>query len=143
MELSKERKRRLLKILERGGIRIDNPSTESFTLYNRALTHSSSENPSYERLEFLGDRVLNLVVAKYLYDNKEEYQEGEMTKRMEFTNNDNLGDLIQNIGLFQANDIDIGKGSSLTHNIYADVFEAWTGVLFLEMGLPTAQDFVL
>src|SRR5688500_9757502 len=51
-------------------------------LFERALTHASASRDSYERLEFLGDRVLGLVVARLIFDRFGSEPEGQMSKRL-------------------------------------------------------------
>jgi ribonuclease III len=142
MDMSTQHTDTLRRFLGCSNIAIGGVSPEFPGMFNRALTHSSTKKPSYERLEFLGDRVLNLIVAEYLYNKREGDTEGEMTKKMEFTNNENLGILVQKLALFHDDDIQMGKGAEVTTNIYADVFEATIGALFLDRGLPVTRDFV-
>jgi len=56
-------------------------STRNLDLFERALTHSSVGGDSYERLEFLGDRVLGVVIARALYDRHPGEPEGSLSKR--------------------------------------------------------------
>lgn len=145
MAVSSERGESLIQFLNRQEIGIKNPSKKSLIRYNQAFTHVSDKGyeSSYERLEFLGDRVLNLIVAQYLFEREENYQEGMMTARMGFTNNENLGGCIKKIGLFPDDIIRLGKDTELTLNIRADVFEAFIGALYLDKKFPAAQKFVL
>ena len=53
----------------------------NIALYEQALTHGSASRTTYERLEFLGDRVLGLVVAEWLYERFPEEPEGQMSRR--------------------------------------------------------------
>ncbi|MFL6744146.1 MAG: ribonuclease III family protein, partial [Sphingomicrobium sp.] len=56
-------------------------SATNLSLFERALTHSSTGPDSYERLEFLGDRILGLVVARALYDRYPDEPEGQLSRR--------------------------------------------------------------
>jgi len=57
------------------------------------------QNPgkNFQRLEFLGDRVLNLIVSHYLYKKFPDDGEGELTNKLRFTSNDNLEEIIENL----------------------------------------------
>ena len=145
MGISPKRIQDLIKFLSNPEIGIYNPSEESLNRYNQALTHGSytGYDSSYERLEFLGDRVLNLIVAEYLYKTRSDDSEGAMTKMMEFARNENLQLCIQRIRLFPDNIIQLGKGTELTPHIRADVFEAFIGAAFLDKKFHAIQDFVL
>ncbi|MFR0367802.1 ribonuclease III [Candidatus Phytoplasma palmae] len=115
---------------------------KNISLYINALTHSSYANESpfqnndNERLEFLGDAVINFLMANYLY-RKNKYDEGSMTKkRAQAVCIDSL--------LIYANEIDLkeyillGKGEQkrYIHNysIIADAFEALFGAIYLDLG---------
>jgi ribonuclease-3 len=145
MGISPERIRALKKFLSNPEIGIDNPSEKSLNRYNQALTHGSytGYDSSYERLEFLGDRVLNLIIAQYLFEKNDEYHEGAMTKMMEFAKNENLQLCVQRIRLFPDDLIQLGKGTELTPNILADAFEAFLGALYLDKKFAATQEFVL
>ncbi|GMG97169.1 ribonuclease III [Tepidimicrobium xylanilyticum] len=123
-------------------------------LLNTSLTHSSYVNEnkgkcdkSNERLEFLGDSVISLVVSEYLYKRFIEFPEGDLTKRrasvvcessLAFAARKiNLGDYLL-----------LGKGEDATggrdrDSILADAFEALTGAIFVDGGLKSAKDFLL
>jgi len=119
----------------------------------QALTHSSFSNEDknniaedYERLEFLGDAVLELSVSEHLFMTKSNMFEGEMTKTRaslvcEFT----LAVCARNIELGQY--ILLGKGEELTggrdrDSIISDVFEALIGAIYLDGGLASAKEFI-
>jgi ribonuclease-3 len=102
-------------------------SPEALEQYDRALTHRSAvreigDGGDNERLEFLGDRVLNFIIAEYLYETFSE-AEGELTARMEFTKNRNLARLISASGTGFENLILTGKGQVKTPRIIAGSFE--------------------
>lgn len=107
-------------------------------LINTALTHSSYayENnvESYERLEYLGDAVLELVTSKYLYKNTN-YSEGHMSKlRSSYVCETALDEYAKKINLKEY--IKLGKGIKEPNKaVVADVFEAMIGVLYLENGI--------
>jgi ribonuclease-3 len=129
-------------------------TTDRLELYHLAFTHSSwikeqyhdSGNESYrtdnERLEFLGDRVLNLIVAEYLFS-RYEMNEGAMTGRMEVTRNRNLARIVRDLDCGFEELILIGTGQKKTPGIVADAFEAFIGALYLDCGFEETTQIVL
>jgi ribonuclease-3 len=116
-------------------------------LFVQALTHGSTGiTPDYQRLEFLGDRVLGMVIAELLYTRFPKAAEGQMSAFLnrlvsrescaQIARACNLGPLIR-LGK-QARD-DGGAGST---NILGDVVEALIGALYIDGGLETARRFV-
>lgn len=103
-----------------------------------ALTHSSYANEnkveSYERLEYLGDAVLELVTSRYLYKNTN-YSEGHMSRiRSCYVCETALDEYAKKINLKDY--IKLGKGiKEPNESVVADVFEAVIGVIYLENGL--------
>jgi len=116
----------------------------------RALTHASargSAGEDYERLEFLGDRVLGLVVAEMLFSSYSAATEGELSVRLNaLVNAETLAELAEEIGLsdlIQAGtDIRSPKGRKRV-NLRADVMESLIAALYLDGGLETARRFIL
>lgn len=115
-------------------------------LLNTALTHSSYANEAncehYERLEFLGDAVLQLSMSEYFY-NKTNLKEGEMSKiRASYVCENALFEYSNAIGLTP--NIRTGNGvSNVTPSIVADCFESVLAVIFLEHGFSVAKKYVL
>ena len=120
---------------------------KDIALYERALTHSSREDePDYERLEFLGDRVLGLSIASWLYERYPNEPEGKLSKRLNALVS---GDVCAEIG----REIDVrpflrlGKqaredGAADSDNVLGDIVEALIGALYEEYGLEAAKAFV-
>ena len=117
-----------------------------------ALTHSSysNENKSYsfnERLEFLGDSVLGIVISDYLFKNEKELPEGELTKlRANIVCEESLSDVAKEINL--GRHILLGRGEEATGgreraSILADAFEAVIAAIYLDGGIEDAKLFVL
>ena len=124
--------------------------TNNLELYEIAFTHTSycNENKdatSYERLEFLGDKIIDFVVTEYLY-NKKNVDEGEMTKlRASHVCEDALYEYSLNNNLDKY--LRLGKGEEASGGrekkaILADVFESFVGALYLDQGLDTARKFI-
>ncbi len=118
-------------------------------LYEIAFTHTSYANEegcqSYERLEYLGDAVLELVISEYLYQNTT-YEEGMMTKlRAHYVCETALYEYSMRLGLNEY--LRLGHGEEHTGGKYrkaivADIFESFTGALFLDQGLECAKKFI-
>jgi ribonuclease-3 len=118
--------------------------------YELALTHSSAaRNPRdhYERLEFLGDRVLGTVIAKALYDRYPDEPEGFLSRRYNvLVARETCAENGREIGVPSL--VRLGKqaradGANQSDNVVGDVMEALIGALFMEAGFETARDFVL
>jgi len=145
-------KEKVLLLLWKLGLRSEEISPVSLDLYVQALTHSSyvkgqqpletSTLQDNERLEFLGDRVLNLIVAEYLFCHFNE-PEGELTPRMEVTRNKNLSLLVPSLKLGFEDLILVAQNQSVTPGIIADAFEAFVGALYLDRGFDAARGIVL
>ena len=125
--------------------------TENEHLYDMAFTHGSygtihKLDYTYERLEFLGDSVLSLIVSEYLYKKYPQYEEGKLTKlRANYVCQNALIYYSQELGLQDYLKVS-AEESNLTHNeilsITADIFESFLGAMFLDQGLDFAKDFI-
>ena len=130
-----------MKFLKDLGIEIKNKE-----LLNIALTHSSYSNEfggeNYERLEFLGDSVLQLIMSEYFYMNKN-MNEGDMSKtRASYVCESALYEYSKKINLIPA--IRVGHGLDHTENetIIADIFEAVLAVIYLDKGYEVAKNYI-
>lgn len=125
-------------------IGIENIPGEHLNRYELAFTHRSvnGEEKSYERLEWLGDRVLNLVVSTYLYE-KNDGEPKDLSRKMECVSNDNIQKVIEEELLIPDTLIQTGKGTLVTPNIRADVFEALVGAIYLHLGFDGTKDVIL
>lgn len=116
-------------------------------LLQRALTHRSHSQAHYERLEFLGDSVLNCAVAKHLYDTYPDLPEGDLSRlRSNLVNQQTLFDLAQQLNLGDLLLLGEGERKSAGHrrpSILADAMEALFGAIFLDGGFVAAQQAVL
>lgn len=121
-------------------------SPQDLKLWERALTHASRGDVHYERLEFLGDRVLGLAMAEWLFDEFPDEPEGALSKRLNaLVSGIVCADIAREIGV-QAH-LRLGKqarddGASDSDNILGDVMEALLGTLFRERGLDPARAVV-
>jgi len=113
-------------------------------LLRQALTHSSTGAAvNYERLEFLGDRVLGLVMAQILYETFPHEDEGDLAKRhAALVQGDMLAGIATGLGLGPAVEFSSAEraaGGSKNENILADALEAVIGALYLDAGLPACR----
>ncbi len=118
-------------------------------LYEKAFTHSSYANENdtedYERLEFLGDKILDFIVSEYLYVN-ESLTEGEMTKlRASYVCENALNEYSLELGLDKL--LKLGKGEESTGgrtkpSIVADLFEAFLAATYLKYGFDKVKEIV-
>ena len=125
--------------------------TDNLLLY-RALTHRSylNEHPEAvednERLEFLGDAVLDFLVGAWLYNRFPEMAEGELTRmRSALVRTDQLADFARQIRLGQA--LRLGRGEADNSGrdrpaVLCAAFEALIGALYLNLGIPAVQVFI-
>lgn len=148
MNLSKERKEKLLTLSSSLGVKF-----HDIALLDTALTHTSYANESKdsivhnERLEFLGDAVLELASSTYLFKKFPQMPEGEMTKaRASVVCETTLANLSaqMEVGKYLL----LGKGEYLTGgskrpSILADAFESIIGAIYLDHGWQTAYDYIL
>ena len=115
-------------------------------LFERALTHGSASRDSYERLEFLGDRVLGLVIARWLYERFPNEPEGKMSRRYNaLVARETCAEIGHEIGVPAL--VRLGRqaredGANLSDNVVGDVIESLIGALLLEGGLETAERFI-
>ena len=133
-----------MKLLDELGIKPNN-----LELYNQAFTHTSYANEhnleSYERLEYLGDAVLELIMSEYLYLNTNQ-EEGEMTKLRSHYVCENA--LYEYSLILHLNDsLRLGHGEEESGGKYrkaivADIFEAFIGAMFLDQGFFTVRNFI-
>ncbi len=110
-----------------------------------AFTHSSyaneSHTTSYERLEFLGDAVLELITSEYFYLHTN-LKEGDMTKtRASFVCETALATYAKEIGLDQFILVGHGQEGRINDTIIADVFESVLGAIYLEQGYEVAKKY--
>ena len=119
--------------------------------YNTAFCHSSYVNENhlksdYERLEFLGDAVLELAMSDYLYNNLN-IKEGDMTKlRASYVCENALYEYATDLGLSEY--IKVGHGEEIDGGRYkkvimADIFEALMGAIYLDLGFEVVKKVIL
>ena len=116
-------------------------------LFERALTHSSASTDSYERLEFLGDRVLGLTIARALYERYPNEPEGKLSRRYNaLVARETCAEIGYELGIPAL--LRLGKQArddraNQSDNVVGDAVESLLGALFLEGGLEAAERFIL
>ena len=135
-----------MNLFEKYGINSNNHE-----LYETAFTHGSYSTEygldyTYERLEFLGDSVLSLIVSDYLYNKYPNYEEGKLTKlRANYVCQNALIYYSHELGLQDYLKVAVEE-SNLTKNevlsITADIFESFLGAMFLDQGMEFAKAFI-
>lgn len=119
-------------------------------ILERALTHTSlrqsRNDPSYERLEFLGDRVLGLVIAELLLERFPHSSEGKLAPRLAaLVSGRTLADVARSIGLgvhIRMTDGESAAGTRDRRSVLADCCEAVIGAIYRDGGLDAARQFV-
>lgn len=130
-----------------------NLSFQNKQLLSQAFTHSSYVNEHHdknlqdnERLEFLGDAVLELLVSKYLYHTYETFPEGELTKyRASIVCEESLYYFAEKLELYEF--VLLGKGEERAGGrkrqaLLADVFEAFLGAIYIDQGIEASEAFL-
>lgn len=118
----------------------------SLGLFERALTHASQSEDNYERLEYLGDRVLGLTIADWLYGLFPDEPEGKLSQRLNvLVSRGTCADIAREIGV--ASRMRLGKqaladGAFESDNILGDMVEALIGALWLDGGIEAARGFI-
>lgn len=140
---------------DRGGVLSDLPAWLTATFgraptdlaaFQRALTHGSQDAANWERLEFLGDRVLGLVIAQWLFETFPDEPEGQMTRRFHaLVSGATCADVARAIGV--AAQLRLGKqarddGAADSDYVLGDALEALIGAWYLDAGLGGARDFI-
>jgi ribonuclease III len=115
-------------------------------LYNRALTHGSTGQPDYQRLEFLGDRILGLAIADMLYHRYADEAEGRLSHRLNaLVSGATCAEIARAVNL--PPHIRLGKqarddGAQQSDNVLGDVMEAIIGALYLDSGIEAARSLI-
>jgi ribonuclease III len=113
------------------------------TLYTRGLTHGSTGQPDYQRLEFLGDRILGLIISDMLYHRYADEAEGRLSHRLNaLVSGSTCAEIARQIDL--PRHVRLGKqarddGAQQSDNVLGDVMEAIIGALYLDHGLEAAR----
>ena len=116
-------------------------------LLERAVTHRSFSADHYERLEFLGDSVLNLSVAHWLFEKLNDQNEGDLSRvRANLVKQETLFQLAFDLELstvLRLGEGELRSGGQKRPSILADAVEALIGAVYLDAGYPAAQALVM
>ncbi|MEP3224660.1 MAG: ribonuclease III [Parasphingorhabdus sp.] len=121
------------------------PRNES--LYVRAFTHGSFGENDYQRLEFLGDRVLGLTIAAQLYKQYDQEPEGQLSQRLNgLVSGKICAEIADSLGV--SDHLLLGKqarddGARQSAKVLGDVMESFIGAVYLDHGIEAAQNFIL
>ena len=116
------------------------------SLYSRALTHRSAAGRNNERLEFLGDAVLDFVISEAVFNLRPDADEGDLSRlRSALVKDTSLAEIAGEIGLGEY--LILGSGEKKTgghrrESILADALEAIFGAVFLDQGFAAASDMI-
>jgi len=115
-------------------------------LLRTALTHRSASKNHYERMEFLGDAVLNLVISNELYQRFPDASEGELSRlRANLVKGDSLSKIAVELALgdfLRLGSGELKSGGFRRKSILADVLEGIIGAIYLDGGMRAAEDFI-
>jgi ribonuclease-3 len=115
-------------------------------LLEAALTHRSHSKSNNERLEFLGDAILNFVVASRLYELMPEYSEGDLSRlRSRVVRGETLAKIAAGLGLgdhLLLGEGELKSGGYLRHSILADALEAVFGAIYLDGGFEACASVI-
>lgn len=132
---------------KRLGHRFSHPALLEEALTHRSFAFEEGDGSNYERLEFLGDSVLGLVAAEWLFQRFPEYPEGELAKlKSRLVSEPILAPFSREIGLGERMHLGVGEERSGGRNkasLLADVLEAVIGALFVDGGLKAARRVVI
>ena len=121
-------------------------SFKDTALLQQALTHRSHSSLHNERLEFLGDSILNCVVASLLFDRYSKIDEGDLSRlRANLVKQQSLYEIAQRMELYQflrLGEGELKSGGFRRPSILADTLEALFGAIFLDAGFDVARDVI-
>jgi len=116
------------------------------TAFERALTHGSQAAANYERLEFLGDRVLGLLIAEWLFERFPQEPEGALSRRLNsLVTGPMCAGVAREVGVVPF--LKLGKqaredGAHDSDNVLGDVMEALIGAYYLQYGIAPVRGFI-
>lgn len=129
------------------GFQVKDPSVYTQAFVHKSALREYAFEQSYERLEFLGDSVLDFVVARYLYDKFPRANEGFLTRiRTKLVSGKCLCQFAKGLQLFQyvvMNNKAIKQGWNHNDRILEDIFESLIACIYLDMGMAVARDFII
>jgi ribonuclease III len=131
------------------GVRVNDPGVYSRAFMHKSLIKESNGliTESYERIEFMGDAVINFIVTRYLFEKYPDKDEGFLTRiRTKVVSGKCLSKLALKLGLqdyIQMNEKAMQNSWNLNDRILEDVFESLMGCIYMDLGLAVARDFLV
>lgn len=150
-ELDEDRKQQLINILSSKPFFIGKFTDSALKLYNRSLTHSSYtkemkdkgyDSQNNERLEFLGNYVLDFTIAEYLYHKFPDFEPENLNEGIKLTENLNLASIAKSKHLAFIEGDAIRRRTELNDKVIADAFEAMIGALYLHKGMRKTKEII-
>lgn len=134
-----------MKILDKYSIKPNNPHIYEIAFIHESYANEHDLSECYERLEFLGDSVLDLVVSKYLYKKNPKMSEGELTNtRSNYVCKQALFYYSTEIGIDK--NVRLGVGETLSHrekdSIVSDIFESFLGAIYIDQGINKVTEVI-
>lgn len=137
------------RVFFRGLKQITSLSPVNGKIYQKAFTHRSSNlkdddgnSINFERLEFLGDSMLSIVISALLFDTFPKAKEGTLTKyRAKIVSRENLNSIGKKLSLIEFLDTEIKV--NLGNNIHGNLLEALVGAIFIDRGYKKCKEFIL
>ena len=112
-----------------------------------AITHKSISKVNYERLEFLGDAVIQLIITEYLYKKYPDHQEGHLSREKQaIVSKKVLSNISINIGLLnvlRSNNLNFESNDSLRESLSTDIMESIIGAIFLDSDYRECEIIIL
>lgn len=116
-------------------------------LFNKALTHRSAANKHNERLEFLGDSILGMVIAEYLFGKFNKANEGQLSRlRSMLVKGKTLAEIAKELDIgdcLYLGEGELKSGGFRRSSILADAFEAILGAIYIDSDFNTAKSIIL
>ncbi len=124
-----------------------NYTFENTDLISEAITHKSISKTNYERLEFLGDAVLQLIISKYLFRTYPDYKEGYLSReKQSLVSKKIISKVSLNLGLLdilRSNNLDVDSNLSLRDSLAADILESLIGAIFLDSSYSQTEKVII
>ncbi|MDR0900163.1 MAG: ribonuclease III [Methanobrevibacter sp.] len=135
-----------MEILDKLGIKANNSKLFEIAITHKSYKVSHDLDYDYERLEFLGDAILSMLVSEHLYKKYNNVGEGKLTKlRSNFVCETALANYSHELGLTNKIKLDLNDTKISINEIFsisADVFESFLGAIYLDQGIEKAREFL-
>ena len=116
-------------------------------LFTQAITHSNNYTTNYERLEFLGDAVLDSVVSDWLFTHYSDHEEGQLTiLRSRFVSRDSLAKFAEALQLnkvIHSDTLEFDVIDDSNRRVVGDILESLIGAIYIDKGYECAQQFII